>query len=42
MRISKFGSGLAVLRPELPATPWNRVLSKHLGPVSRPTTAPHR
>ena len=29
-RISKFGTGLAALTPELPAHRWNRVLRTHL------------
>ncbi|ROS79062.1 polyphosphate polymerase domain-containing protein [Cellulomonas sp. PhB143] len=34
VRISKFGSGLATLRPELPSTPWNRVISRYLDPAT--------
>ena len=31
-RISKFGTGLAALRPDLPANKWARVLRRHFGP----------
>ncbi len=30
-KLSKFGTGLALLRPELPAAKWNRVLRSELG-----------
>ncbi len=30
-RISKFGTGLAALRPDLPANKWARVLRRHFG-----------
>ena len=30
VRISKYGTGLAVLHPDLPATPWRRVLDRHV------------
>lgn len=30
VRISKYGTGMAVLHPELPATPWRRVLRRHV------------
>jgi len=30
VRISKYGTGMAVLHPELPATPWRRVLDRHV------------
>ncbi|GIJ00047.1 VTC domain-containing protein [Sediminihabitans luteus] len=36
VRISKFGSGLAVLHPELPAAPWRRVIDRHLLPGIAP------
>lgn len=29
LRLSKYGTGLAALRPDLPATPWNPVLGRH-------------
>ncbi|WP_029292094.1 polyphosphate polymerase domain-containing protein [Cellulomonas sp. HZM] len=29
VRISKYGTGMAVLHPDLPATPWRRVLDRH-------------
>ncbi|HEY8545662.1 MAG TPA: VTC domain-containing protein [Acidimicrobiales bacterium] len=29
--ISKYGTGLAALRPDLPANKWNRVLRRHFG-----------
>ena len=28
-KISKFGTGLAVLRPELPGNKWHRVIASH-------------
>ncbi|RHA38214.1 polyphosphate polymerase domain-containing protein [Cellulomonas rhizosphaerae] len=31
VRISKYGTGMAVLHPELPSTPWRRVLDRHVG-----------
>lgn len=34
-RLSKYGTGMAVLHPQLPSTPWNRVLSRQ---VSRHVT----
>ncbi len=34
-RISKYGTGLALLRPELPRAPWNRVIHRHF---AAPTT----
>lgn len=30
LRISKYGTGMAALHPELPAAPWRRVLDRHL------------
>ena len=30
LRLSKYASGLAALRPDLPATPWTPVLRRHL------------
>ncbi len=35
--ISKYGTGLAALRPELPSNRWHRVLHRHF--VPRPTNA---
>jgi hypothetical protein len=32
-RISKYATGLAALRPELPAAPWRRTLRRHFVPV---------
>lgn len=31
VRLSKYGTGMAALDPHLPATPWRRVLDRHLG-----------
>lgn len=40
LRISKYATGLAALRPELPATRWRRTLRRHLQPHGvRPSTA---
>lgn len=30
VRISKYGTGMAVLHPDLPSTPWRRVLARHV------------
>ncbi|PVU82697.1 molecular chaperone [Cellulomonas sp. WB94] len=30
LRMSKYGTGMAALHPELPAAPWRRVLDRHL------------
>lgn len=30
VRISKYGTGMAALHPHLPATPWHRVLTRHV------------
>ncbi|MCO7274681.1 polyphosphate polymerase domain-containing protein [Cellulosimicrobium cellulans] len=38
-RISKYGTGLALLRPDLPDGPWRRVIRRHLSP-SPDATAP--
>jgi hypothetical protein len=38
-RISKYGTGLALLRPDLPDGPWRRVIRRHLSP-SPGATAP--
>lgn len=35
-KISKFGTGLAVLRPELPANKWDRVLRRYFNRVPAP------
>jgi hypothetical protein len=32
-RISKYATGLAALRPDLPATPWQRTLRRHFAPA---------
>ncbi|QKW17227.1 polyphosphate polymerase domain-containing protein [Verrucosispora sp. SN26_14.1] len=47
VRISKYATGLAALRPELPDSPWRRTLRRHFqggtAPVdTAPTTVPHR
>ncbi|WP_066582787.1 polyphosphate polymerase domain-containing protein [Cellulomonas timonensis] len=34
VRISKYGTGMAALHPELPATPWRRVLGRHVPAVA--------
>lgn len=39
-RISKYGTGLAVLRPDLPSTPWRRVVRRWVEPSL--TTTPDR
>ena len=31
-RVSKYATGLAALRPDLPATPWRRTLQRHFSP----------
>lgn len=36
VRISKYGTGMAALHPHLPATPWRRVLDKHVTTPSSP------
>ena len=33
--ISKYATGLAALRPELPSTPWRRLLRRHFPPAVR-------
>ena len=44
-RISKYATGLAALRPELPAAPWHRTLRRHFTaghePAAHPVTAAH-
>ncbi|BDZ64030.1 VTC domain-containing protein [Agromyces mangrovi Wang et al. 2018] len=41
--VSKFGTGLAALRPALPRNKWSRVLRRHFDHVpARPTHAPSR
>ncbi len=35
VRISKYGTGMALLHPDLPLTPWRRVLDRHIEPRSR-------
>ncbi|WP_265523013.1 polyphosphate polymerase domain-containing protein [Oerskovia flava] len=40
VRISKYGTGLAVLCPDLPGTPWRRVIRRHLDPALTTSTAP--
>ncbi|GCE78517.1 polyphosphate polymerase domain-containing protein [Cellulomonas biazotea] len=35
VRLSKYGTGMAVLHPDLPATPWRRVLDRHVEPAAR-------
>jgi hypothetical protein len=34
--ISKYATGLAALRPHLPATPWRRTLRRHFTPATTP------
>jgi len=36
VRISKYGTGLAVTAPDLPSTPWRRVLDRHVTPALVP------
>lgn len=38
-RISKYGTGLALLRPDLPDGPWRRVIRRHLTPSPGGTTS---
>lgn len=38
-RISKYATGLAALRPELPDTPWRRTLRRHFRPAPPPVPA---
>lgn len=40
VRVSKFGTGLAALHPELPAAPWRRVLRRELRPATRVLASP--
>ncbi|WP_307859569.1 polyphosphate polymerase domain-containing protein [Cellulomonas sp. zg-ZUI22] len=40
LRISKYATGLAALRPELPANRWRRTLRRHLLPDGAPDPAP--
>ncbi|GAA3656607.1 polyphosphate polymerase domain-containing protein [Microbacterium marinilacus] len=40
--ISKFATGLAALRPELPSNKWNRVLNRHFRTAPAPTGDPGR
>lgn len=39
VRLSKYGAGLALLHPELPAHRWHRVLDRHLAPAAQFRTA---
>ncbi|GIJ80712.1 VTC domain-containing protein [Micromonospora phaseoli] len=45
-RISKYATGLAALRPDLPDSPWRRTLRRHFHTTpsvgTAPTSAPHR
>lgn len=34
VRISKYGTGMAALHPELPSTPWRRVLDRYVAPAA--------
>jgi hypothetical protein len=36
IRISKYATGLAAMRPDLPATPWQRTLRRYFTPAGRP------
>ncbi|MBT8226577.1 MAG: polyphosphate polymerase domain-containing protein [Dactylosporangium sp.] len=38
-RISKYATGLAALRPNLPAMRWRRTLRRHFAPAGCPTTS---
>ncbi|VEG28885.1 polyphosphate polymerase domain-containing protein [Actinomyces howellii] len=40
-RLSKYATGMAALRPGLPANKWHRVLTHELAPVAPGTHAPH-
>ncbi|MDG4785637.1 polyphosphate polymerase domain-containing protein [Micromonospora sp. WMMD1102] len=37
VRISKYATGLAALRPELPSAPWRRTLRRHFTLIGAPT-----
>ncbi len=39
--LSKYGTGLALLRPELPSTAWTRVLRRHIRPHLEPRLPGH-
>ncbi|QSB16525.1 polyphosphate polymerase domain-containing protein [Natronosporangium hydrolyticum] len=39
VRISKYGTGMAALHPDLPATPWRRTLRRHF--AATPAAHPH-
>ena len=39
VRISKYGTGMALLHPDLPLTPWRRVLDRHVEPAARRSVA---
>ncbi|HLL68942.1 MAG TPA: polyphosphate polymerase domain-containing protein [Micromonosporaceae bacterium] len=39
IRISKYATGLAALRPDLPATPWRRTLRRHFAVAGRPVAS---
>ncbi|MFB8230663.1 polyphosphate polymerase domain-containing protein [Cellulosimicrobium sp. NPDC055967] len=39
-RISKYGTGLALLRPDLPDGPWRRVIRRHFSPSPAATAPP--
>ena len=39
VRVSKYGSGLAAVRPDLPHLKWHRVINQHLRPCSNTTTS---
>lgn len=43
LRISKYATGLAALRPDLPSAPWRRTLRQHFGCAGSPggTGRPH-
>lgn len=40
-KISKYGTGLAAMRPDLPATPWHRTLRRHFS-AGYPTPIHHQ
>ena len=40
MRISKYATGLAALRPDLPDGPWRRALRRHFCGIPVPSNRP--
>lgn len=41
-KISKYGTGLAAMRPDLPAGPWRRTLRRHFAAAGKPTPIFHQ